>query len=105
MHCALEKQINRLDDASAENNTLGVIEVHDRSQAVSQVVSSLLHDLNRQFVVVRNGVGKQTGADDRLAFFQLQRGVLGQNGPATMMNLRHDGLRDSRRSEEHTSEL
>src|SRR5438046_9033462 len=95
MHSSLKEQVNGLNDASTENDSLRVIEVHNRCQTITQVISCFGDDFDDQFIVAFNGVSQQSRTNDCLSLFQLIGGIFSNYRGAPMMNFGHNGLCNS----------
>src|SRR5438067_13782537 len=94
MNRSFKEQVDGLDHSTTQNNTFWIVEVHDRSQTISQVVCRLGDDLDGQSISLADGICKQAGTNDRLAFLQLEFRFIGQDRGTPVVYLCHDGFRD-----------
>ena len=54
---ALKEQLDCFNNAATQDDTLGVIEVHHRCQAIAEIVGGFCDNLNDEGIAVLDGVG------------------------------------------------
>src|SRR5258708_3180180 len=91
---SLKEQIDGLDDAATQNNTFGVVEVDNRSQAIAQIVCGFSDNFDGQGVVLFDGFGEEAGANNGLTLLYLQLSFVGQGGFTAMMDFSENSFGD-----------
>src|ERR1019366_96749 len=98
MHSSFKEKIDRLDDATTQDNAIRIVEVQDRAKRTSQVIASFHNNFYRQLILLLNSIGENARTDNGFSLAQLSRGIIGENRGTAMMNFGHNGLQIGRAS-------